>query len=57
MTVVALDPGLIYTEMLLCSLGKVASNYQSPQEWYGFGNKNEQNYTYLGHVFIQFHLL
>ncbi|XP_023520763.1 NADPH-dependent pterin aldehyde reductase-like [Cucurbita pepo subsp. pepo] len=33
MTVVALDPGLIYTEMLLCSLGKVASNYQSPQEW------------------------
>ncbi|KGN49693.1 NADPH-dependent pterin aldehyde reductase [Cucumis sativus] len=34
MTIVALDPGIIHTEMLLSSLGNnIASQYQTPQEW------------------------
>ncbi|XP_038891838.1 NADPH-dependent pterin aldehyde reductase-like [Benincasa hispida] len=33
MTIVALDPGIIHTEMLLSRLGNIASQYQSPEQW------------------------
>ncbi|KAL0533354.1 hypothetical protein IC582_030173 [Cucumis melo] len=33
MGIVSLDPGLIYTDMLLSCLPDFAPNYQSPQHW------------------------
>lgn len=34
MTIVALDPGIIYTDMLVSCLGDFAPQYQSPKHWY-----------------------
>ena len=33
MAIVALDPGIINTEMLAFRFGDLASQYQSPEEW------------------------
>uniref|UniRef100_A0A0A0KPE9 Uncharacterized protein n=1 Tax=Cucumis sativus TaxID=3659 RepID=A0A0A0KPE9_CUCSA len=33
MGIVSLDPGLIFTDMLLSCLPDSAPNYQSPQHW------------------------
>lgn len=34
MAVVALNPGLIYTDMLVLCFGDLASQYPSPEKWY-----------------------
>lgn len=34
MTIVALDPGVIHTDMLESCIGDLASEYPSPREWY-----------------------
>ena len=36
MTIVALDPGIINTDMAVAYFGDLASQYQSPQEWYAY---------------------
>lgn len=36
MTIVALDPGIINTDMAVVYFGDLASQYQSPQEWYAY---------------------
>ncbi|XP_022929964.1 NADPH-dependent pterin aldehyde reductase-like [Cucurbita moschata] len=33
MAIVSLDPGIIYTDMLVSLLGDIAPQYQSPQQW------------------------
>lgn len=35
MATVALNPGTIYTDMLALCMGELASQFQSPDKWYG----------------------